>query len=174
MEYHPHYKEIKNHYGEENLRQKTDEFSTIMLFLTMNALTKQGYDIVLDVTLLDPSVEQILIKMLKAGDYNSLLLMIATSPEVTEHFLGGRGWRHSKETEQEFIRATNKSLEFYADAVPDLRIILWSVYDKLPIYDGKIKDSLSIFQEYSKKTSLPANDDEERRQAKINYLANIK
>ena len=60
VEYHPHYQEIKDYYGEENLRKLTDEFSTIMLFLTISELTKGGYDIVLDVTLLDSEMEAIL------------------------------------------------------------------------------------------------------------------
>ena len=171
VEYHPYFEEIKNEYGEENLRKKTDEFSTIMMFLTLNALTKQGYDIVLDVTLLDPEVEQILIQMLKAGNYKKLLLMIATSPAVTEHFLGGRSWRHSKETEAEFIRATSKALEFYAKNDGDLHIVLWSVYDLAPIYDGPVKDALKIFQEYSEKTELPPKNDDERREAKIQFLS---
>lgn len=171
VEYHPYYEEIKSEYGEENLRKKTDEFSTIMMFLTLNAITKEGYDIILDVTLLDPVVEQILIKMLKEGNYTPLLLMIATSPTVTEHFLGGRAWRHSKATEEEFIRATSKALSFYAEKTPDLHIILWSVYDLDPIYSGKIKNALGIFNEYSSKTDLPKADDDERRAAKIQFLS---
>lgn len=171
VEYHPHCEEIENEYGEENLRKKTDEFSTIMMFLALNALTKEGYDIVLDVTLLDPTVEQILIKMLKEGNYTPLLLMIATSPTVTEHFLGGRAWRHSKATEEEFIRATSKALSFYAEKTPDLYVILWSVYDLDPIYSGKIKNALEIFNEYSSKTELPKADDDERRAAKIQFLS---
>lgn len=170
VEYHPHHQAIAAFYGAENLRKKTDEFSTIMMFLTLKALTKEGYDIILDVTLLDPAVEQVLLQMLNAGNYQTLLLMIATSPTVTEHFLRGRNWRHSKATEAEFIRATKKALAFYAECAGDLRIILWSVYDEPPIYDGKIKDALTIFDDYSEKTALPKNDDDARRLAKINYL----
>ena len=96
--------------------------------------------------------------------------MIATSPTVTEKFLSGRAWRHTKETEEEFIRATKKAITFYAENAPDLRIILWSVYDKPPIYDGPIKDCLDIFSEYSNQERLPASDDDARRQAKIEYL----
>ena len=173
VEYHPHYHEIKNFYGEENLRKKTDEFSTIMMFLILNALTKEHYDIILDVTLLDPEIEKILLAMLSKENYQTLLLMIAVSPTVTEHFIGGRSWRHSKETEAEFIRATEKALEFYAKSAGDQRIILWSVYDKPPIYDGKIKNALKIFSDYSSRKELPKNDDALRREAKINYLAKI-
>lgn len=171
--YHPFKKDIEEYYGVENLRKNTDEFSTIMMFLVMDALTKAGYDIVLDVTLLDPVVEQILIQMLEQNHYQKLLLMIATSPTVTEHFLGSRGWRHTKATEQEFIRATKKALAFYAENTPDLRTIFWSVYDLLPIYDGPVKDSLTIFQDYSNRTKLPKPDDDARREAKIKYLLSI-
>lgn len=170
VEYHPHYVEIKEYYGEEKLRQKTDEFSTIMMFLSLNALTKMGYDIILDVTLLDPKIEKILLGMLKNGDYKTLLLMIATSPIVTEYFLGGRSWRHSEKTEKEFIRATFEALEFYAKNFPELKTIFWSVYDLEPIYDGPVKDGLEIFKRYSQKTDLPLKNDEERKKAKIDFM----
>lgn len=171
VEYHPHCEEIRKAYGEENLRQKTDEFSTIMMFLTLNELTKYGYDIVLDVTLLDPKIEKILLAMLGRGNYHCLLLMIATSPEVTEHFLGGRSWRHTKETEQEFIRATKEAMKFYATNAGSLHTILWSVYDLEPIYNGPVKDSLEIFNQYSNRTDLPPANDDARREAKIQFLS---
>lgn len=170
VKYHPHYEEIKEFYGDENLRKMTDEFATIMLFLTLSELIKGGYDIVLDVTLLDPEMENILLTLLKAGNYETLFLMIAVSPTVTEKFLSGRAWRHSRETELEFIRATSKALEFYVDNAPEFRIIIWSVYDKPPVYDGPIKDCVSIFTDYSNRTDLPKKDDDARREAKINYL----
>jgi len=173
VEYHPHYQEIKDYYGDENLRKLTDEFSTIMLFLTLSELISSGYDIVLDVTLLDPEMESILLGMLKAGDYKMLLLMIAVSPTVTEHFLEGRAWRHTKATEVEFIRATKKALKFYAEHAPDLRIIIWSVYDKPPVYDGPIKDCLAVFNDYSSREVLPKKDDDARRNSKINYLKDL-
>ncbi|MBQ9017450.1 zeta toxin family protein [Candidatus Saccharibacteria bacterium] len=173
VEYHPHYEEIKDFYGEANLRKQTDEFSTIMMFLVLNLLTKHRFDVILDVTLLDPAVEQILLHMLARGKYQALLLMIATSPTVTEHFLGGRSWRHTEETEREFIRATRKALDFYAEHSGDTRIILWSVYDEAPIYDGPVKDSLAIFDDYSTRDKLPAQDDDARRAAKIQYLTNL-
>lgn len=170
VEYHPHYQEIKDFYGDANLRKMTDEFATIMLFLTLTELLKNGYDIVLDVTLLDPEIEAMLLKTVQATNYEMLLLMIAVSPTVTAHFLAGRAWRHTKETEEEFIRATSHALNFYAEHAPDMHIILWSVYDKPPIYDGPIKGCLDIFNEYSTREDLPKKDDDARRDAKITYL----
>ncbi len=170
VEYHPHYQEIKEYYGDENVRKMTDEFATIMLFLTLSELITGGYDIVLDVTLLDPEMEGILLKMVKENEYKFSLLMIAVSPTVTEQYLSGRAWRHSRETELEFIRATSKALEFYAENSPESRIIIWSVYDKPPVYDGPVKDCLKVFADYSSREELPKKDDDERRDAKIKYL----
>ena len=115
-------------------------------------------------------MESILLKFLEDSDYDMLILMIAVSPTVTEKYLSGRAWRHSKETEKEFIRATSHALEFYAENVPDTRIVIWSVYDKLPVYDGPIKGSAEVFAKYSSREDLPANDDDARRDAKIEYL----
>lgn len=173
VEYHPHKTEIEKEYGEENLRKNTDEFSTIMMFLTINALIRQGYDIILDVTLLAPEIEGILLNMVKENSYSSMLLMIATSPTVTEQFLSGRSWRHSKETEEEFIKATKAALDFYAKNDGNLHLILWSVYDLEPIYNGPIKDGLEIFKTYSEKTELPPKNDDERREAKIQFLSTL-
>lgn len=173
VKYHPHYQEILDFYGEKDLRKMTDEFSTIMMFLSLSALTDAGYDIVLDVTLLAPEIEQILLGMLSQNHYDTLLLMIATSPTVTEHFLQGRAWRHSAETEQEFIRATKHALDFYVHSAPGMRIILWSVYDLNPIYDGPVAGSLDTFADYSSRTDLPQPDDDARRTAKISYLTTL-
>ncbi|MBR2836827.1 zeta toxin family protein [Candidatus Saccharibacteria bacterium] len=173
VEYHPHYQEILDFYGEANLRKMTDEFSTIMLFLTLSTLIKSGYDIILDVTLLDPAMEEILMSLLATGKYNTLLLMIATSPEVTEKFLAGRAWRHTRETELEFIRATSLALEYYATHHKDMRIILWSVYDEPPIYDGPVSTALSTFTKYSTITTPATKNDDARRAAKIRYLTEL-
>lgn len=173
VKYHPHHDEIKDFYGEENLRKMTDEFSTIMLFLVITELIKNGFDIILDVTLLAPEMEAILQEMLKTAKYNQMILMIAISTAVTEHFLSSRSWRHTKETEEEFIRATKESMNFYANNYGDTHIILWSVYDKPPVFDGKIHDCLDVFADFSARTELPKKDDDERREAKINYLKNL-
>ena len=170
VKYHPHYAEILDYYGEAEVRKMTDEFATIMLFLVLSVLIRSGYDIVLDVTLLDPEMEGILVKLLTDGGYEMMLLMVAVSPAVTEKFLAGREWRHTAETEAEFVRATSKALEFYAKAMPEARVVIWSVYDLLPVYDGEMAGCLPVFSEYSAKEEMPANDDEARREAKIKYL----
>ena len=171
VEYHPYWREIKEYYGEENLRKMTDEFSTIMMFLCMQAMVKQGYDILLDVTLLDPAIEGMLMKELNKNAYTVMILMIAVAPEVVERHLSGRKWRHTKETEQEFIRATESAMKYYAEVAPDTKIILWNTYEEEPVYDGPIKGALGAFNKYSKKTDVPEHDEGKMCEAKKRYLA---
>ena len=170
VEYHPHYAEILDFYGPENLRKMTDEFATIMLFLSISELIKNGYDIILDVTLLDPEMESILLRMMNANDYDKTLVMIAISPEIAEKHLKGREWRHTKETEQEFIRATAKAMQFYAKNAENMRTIIWNTYECDPVYDGPIKASLTTFTKCSSVTKAPKHNQTELRNAKIKYL----
>lgn len=170
VEYHPHYQEILDFYGEENVRKLTDEFSTIMMFMILGLTIRAGYDIILDVTLLDPSMERILADLLTGAKYQTLLLMIAASPEVTEKHLGGRSWRHTRETELEFIRATRLALDFYAREMGEMRVVLWNVYDSAPIYDGAAKNAVPEFTKYSEISEIPEHDEDVLREAKVRYL----
>ena len=169
--YHPHYDEIKNRYGESEIRKHTDEFATIMFFLTLNELVKAGYDIILDVALLDPAMEQILEQILNAGNYEQLMLLIAVSPEVARRQLEGRAWRHSKATEEEFVRTMSKALQFYAENFSNIHVIMWNTYSKNPIYDGPAKDAPQSFNKASLETDIPIHDKEALLKSKIAYLS---
>lgn len=167
--YHPHYEEIKQEYGEANVRKLTDEFSTIMMFMVLKSLSEQGYDMILDVTLLDPTIEAILQQMLEG--YHQLLLFIAVSPAVTERHLSGRAWRHTKETEAEFIRATSHALEFYAASTPDVLAVVWNAFDLDPVYQGPARDVVAPFTKWSEASDREPLDPDIRREAKIKLLS---
>ena len=100
--------------------------------------------------------------------------MIAVAPEVTEKHLTGRKWRHTRETEEEFIRATEHAMRFYVDKMPKMRIIMWNVYEKDPVYDGTIGGSLEVFSKYSSEADVPDHDEEGLREAKKHYLAEMR
>lgn len=170
VRYHPHLQEITECYGKENVRKMTDEFSTIMMFMALKSLIREGWDIVLDVTLLDPEMEAILLKMLKAGGYAKMLVITAINPVITNKFLEERGWRHSKATEDEFMRATEESLKFYGKEEPEMRVVSWNVYDREPIYDGAIANFLPIYQAHAAMTKMPMRDEEVRMEEKKKYL----
>lgn len=174
VEYHPYVNEIRAAYGEKNLRKNTDEFSSTMLFLVLNQLMREGYDIILDVALLDVMAEGILIEWVKENNYEMLMTMVAVAPSVAEKWLGGREWRHSKGTEEEFLRVMKGSLEFYAKTCPETRVVIWSAWDDDPAYDGKIGEALEVWQETANAERSEDVNVEKLREAKVKYFAKLK
>lgn len=171
VQYHPFVEELRAEYGEADLRKKTDEFATIMMFLTLHALMQKGYDIILDVTLLDKRMEEILVGWLKNGGYEIWMTMVAVSPRISEKWLSKRVWRHSKATEDEFQRATGGALEFYAQKLPDMRVVLWSAWDLQPVYDGAAEKALEVWKKYMEIDEVKEDvDTEVLKEAKIKYL----
>lgn len=168
--YHPYCSEIVREYGEENLRKMTDDFATVVMFFVMQTIVKMGCDIIVDLALVNPKIEGILIKMLETEKYKSMMLMIVASPEAAEKNLRGREWRHATETEGEFMREIEEALELYAKTQPEMRIVMWNMYDEMPVYDGKIVNSLSVYQKYVAETKCWENDLERLKQAKIKYI----
>ena len=174
VKYHPHYKEIIDSCSEGDLRRNTDEFVTVMLFLVLAGLIKRGYDVILDVALLDPKTEAILIKMADEGRYDYAMYAMAVSGAVAEYRLRGREWRHAKETEDVFAHAMREALLYYAKQRPTMRIVMWGAYDSSPIYDGEIQGCVAKYDETVARTDLPKNDDfEAQKEAKIQYLMSI-
>lgn len=173
--YHPFADQIKAEYGTENFRKKTDEVSTILMFLTLRALIAKGYDIILDVTLLDPLVESTLMQMLEAKKYTTRLTMVAIAKEISDQFIGKRKNRRvAKSTANEFWRVIRLALDYYAKNHPKMPATIWNAWDLSPIYDGPIGNTkaLQTIEKYWSITTLPTTPDEAKlRQAKIAYLS---
>lgn len=168
--YHPHCSAIVREYGKENLRKMTDDFVTVMMFFVIQVIIKKGYDLIVDLALVSPEMEGMLIKMLAGEKYKSTMLMIVASREMVEKNLQGREWRHTEATEKEFAKETEKTLELYASIMPEMRMVMWNMYDEKPAYDGKVRNSLSVYRECVAETRHAKTDLEELKQAKIKYM----
>ncbi|MCL2174000.1 zeta toxin family protein [Candidatus Saccharibacteria bacterium] len=172
-EYHPYIREITEEYGAENVRQMTDEVSTIMMFLTLQELIKNGYDIILDVTLLDPLVEGMLVNMLRAGKYVARMTMVTVSREISDGFiekrkLGGDKKEAkrvvAKSTADEFWRVTDLAFEYYAENWPSMQVTLWSAWEMAPVYDGQIgnENAFQVLKKYHGIAELPEDAPSEK------------
>lgn len=182
VEYHPFMSEILTEYGEEHLREKTNEVSTILMMLALMRLIDGGYDIILDVTLLDPIVEGLLMQALAASKYDSRMTFVAVSREISDGFIakrleaggGAEGKRRvAKTTASEFWRATNEALKFYGENYPEMPVLVWNVWDSEPVFDGGIGDKkfLPIVQKYWEIKKTPIKTDEVKlRESKFAYL----
>lgn len=170
-EYHPYLKEIAQEYGSDQVRQKIDDFCAIMMFLILQSLLTKGYDVILDLALSGPELETILIGWLEQGQYQTWMTMMAIAPVISEKWLQQRSWRHTKEVEEKFWRETERTLEFYAQKCPEMRIVIWSAWGLEPVFDGEIKDSLEIWQKYMAMEEGNDIDEERLREGKIKYFS---
>lgn len=173
VKYHPHVKEIETEYGKKNLRTKTNEFSTIMMMLTLKELIGRGYNIVLDVTLLDVLVEDALQKMLAGGGYEASMMMMAVSKEISDGFAKKRMSRVvAKETADEFWRAQNEAVRWYAEKWPKMEIVVWSAFDLLPVYVGDYSGAAETIKKCWEIDMMPkdAPDEKELLEAKLNWV----
>lgn len=177
VKYHPYLREIAELVGEANLREATHEFTVQMLFESLMELMERGYPIILDVTLLDPKVEDILINMLYDAEYwffDTHLMVVAK--EISDGFIkkrekgGAEGKRKvRKTTSEEFARATPLALRYYAKKMASERIIMWSAWDEEPVFIGRFRDPEvdDVWKKYQSIKKLPFEKDEEKlREAK--------
>ncbi|MDR0979812.1 MAG: zeta toxin family protein [Candidatus Nomurabacteria bacterium] len=157
VDYHPHLTEIKAEFPPEKLRELTNEFSVSLMFLTLAALIQQGYDIILDVTLLDPFIERTLMQLLAAHKYTSRIFLLAVSKTISDQFIAKRQGRVvNTATAEEFWHATHKALEFYGVEFHEIPITVWSAFDLQPIYNGPISNALTLVYKYQAINELPS------------------
>lgn len=74
------------------------------------------------------------------------VMMMVVPVEILRKRLSERGWRHDEKSEAEFSRATGEALEFYAEKLPEMRIVIWGAADLVPAYDGPMKNALEIWR----------------------------
>lgn len=146
VKYHPHLEEILHEYGESGVREMTDGFASLMIFLSLKMLTEAGFDIILDLSLVNAEMEKILIMMLTQAKYKTWMTMMAVPKEVAEKRLQQRNWRHGAEGEAEFAQATEASLRLYAEMLPEMRVVIWGMSDLTPAYDGPVGDAFDVFK----------------------------
>lgn len=171
VKYHPHYQEILKNYGESELRKRTDDFATILMYRVMRILTRKNYDLIIDVSFVSPKVEKLLMLMTK--NYQEyLFLIMAVSRKISEQLLRNRTWRHDEKLEREFFISTERALTFYGKSYPNIRTVIWGFNQLKPIYDGKIKNALPSWKKEIT-TVATINEKftiEEKISAKIAYL----
>lgn len=169
VKFHPNIEEIKREYDASEVRKKTDGFACVMMFLVLQALVKLRYDIILDLAFVNVKIEEILVGMVMTAKYQMWMMMVVAPAEVARRRLASRGWRHDEKGEAEFARATEDALKFYAEEMPEMRIVVWGMADLEPGYDGAIKGVFATWRE--KETEKVAEVDlKELVAAKIKYI----
>ena len=165
---HPNYDELLEKYGQSLIREKTNGFALMILFAVMELLILNKYNIFLEVTILEESFEEYLIKLLKNNNYRILLNIIAIPFEVSNYFTEIR-MKNSIieknrfmpiETLNFFNNALHKSLKYIINECNIFdnfdRIIMWNLFSNEPIINTNIIDN-KIIEIFNKNTQFNNN-----------------
>ena len=170
VELHPHYREILEKYGEAELRRRTDDFATIVMFYVLVKLTQERADFILDLSFVGTKIEWMFELMAKNYDEKTYLMMVVPEWKNLE-LLEGRGWRHGAELEAEFRRATKNGLEFYRKR--EGRIVMWGFDSLEPIFDGEFAGAEKVFECEMEREGFLERDEKTLAEQKKHYLKKI-
>ena len=88
--YHPDYNKLLKEYGQSLIREKTNGFAVLCLFAILEKLIKNRYNILYEITLLDPIFEEYTIKISKLNNYKIIYNVISSPLEISNKWLNER------------------------------------------------------------------------------------
>ena len=177
---HPHYSELLNKFGKEQIREKTNGFALRCLLMSVVFATESGYDILFEVTLLSKEFEDFIFNYLNKNKYKNLFLVLAVNKKVSDYFIEKRGKGIGSEAKRVvykassdyFENAVNEDIGYFSKNHGEERVIIWSAFEKKPVFDGYFKDAETIFFRTKKIASNDFQDEKSLCDAKISYLIN--
>lgn len=176
---HPNYSEIVEKFGKKEMREKTNGFALKCLLVSLAFAIEQGYDILFEVTLLSHEFEDFVLNLISKNNYNALFFMLAVNKEISNLFIERRKAASSgaeanrvvyKSSSNYFDIAISDDVEYFSKVHGDFHVVIWNAYNFLPVFDGKFKDCQIKFFEAKKITSHEFADEQQLRDAKIDYV----
>ena len=172
--YHPSYEEILCTAPAGELRERTNGFALKCLAACLNIVFRAGALVILDLTILDPIFEEFIVGQIWSSNYDAQFHILAVSREQSNAFIEarerGEGRVVYKATSDYFFDILPKGLGFLASADRTSHAIVWTAYDKEPIYAGNLQGATKALQQgRAMRGELRYNEDE-LRAAKVNYL----
>jgi aminoglycoside phosphotransferase (APT) family kinase protein len=153
--FHPEYEQIKNKFGENLLREKTNGFALLLLFRVLEKLIDNNYSILLELTVLDPRFELYLAQLFEQK-YRTLYNVLAVPKELSDEFIMKRQQQSGRvvtQTSSEyFFDMLNQSLRQVAYCE---QAVLWNAYSfeniaQTKVFDDKFFAKLSLEQSKAK------------------------
>ncbi len=184
--YHPNYNELLAKYGNGLIREKTNGFALTLLVKVLEKLIENKYNILFEVTLLEPIFEEYLIKILKKNNYIINFNILAVAIELSDKWINER--QNKKGNEVNRIVFKSSSSYFY-DVLPKAlnilvnneffdkkdSIIIWNAFDEVPCLETNVFDNniLNIFEKYRKIRTIEINDEKQLLESKIAFYENF-
>ena len=173
-EYHPKYEYFKQNFPAGELREKTNGFALKCMSYVLKLLIENGYMILLDITLLDPTFEEFVLNLLKENNYNVEYHILAVNREISDSFIAKRlkttGRVIYKSSADYFYKILPVGLKFICENDSINNCYVWNAFDLEPVYFGKIENCYSHFIKSQNEIKESKFSEEELRAAKLNTL----
>ena len=160
--YHPQYNELLEKHGESLIREKTNGFALLCLFAVAEKLIKNKFNILFEVTLLDPDFEEYFAKLAKNYGYKIIYNILSIPLEISNGWIIDR-LNNSEHEKNRIVSQAN--IDFFYNILPlaieriiDLKdvfnstdyMVLWNTIESNPILitNNFTDDILVIFNKF--------------------------
>ena len=159
---HPYYDELIEKYGEGLIREKTNGFALMCLFVVSEKLIQNKYNVFSEITLLDPIYEEYFARLAKIQNYKIIYNVLSVPLEISNKWIQDR--LQNSTYEKNRIVSQN-SIDFFYNILPKaiLKIleisdifdegdcfVLWNIFEKNPLIVSNEfeKDIFDVFEKH--------------------------
>lgn len=171
--FHPRHDQLR---ARADYREKTNGFALKVAICVLDMALEGGYDIILEIALLDKRFERYIAKKLSRQSYSCYYHILCVNKLFSDIFIFKREVQTARTTfsssSDYFYKIMRKSLKFLSKNA-NFDCFLWSIHNLQPIYRGKISACYTAFLAAQKKISPPPYSESELLNAKINFLEEL-
>lgn len=171
--FHPNYAQLS---AKPDCRELTNGFALKVLICVLDMAFEAGYDIVLEIALLDKKFEKFILSQIKQQNYRAIYHILCVNKLLSDCFILKRKAATKRATfsssSDYFYFAMNRSLK-YLSTHASIPCCLWSAYDLLPVYRGNISRCLPHFLKTQQKIAPLTYSENQLLKSKITYLEEL-
>lgn len=169
--YHPYFDDLLKEFGKENIREKTNGFALSLLFRVTEKLIENNYNILYEVTLLDPLYEEYLLRLAKQNNFKIFYHLLSIPLEISINWIQKR--RLSSQTEGNRI-VLSSSIDYFYKILPlaiekiincsnyfdnNDYLVIWNAYDINPLlfttnFDNQVLNIFNKNREIIKQSDI--------------------
>lgn len=157
-------------------REKTNGFALKVAICVLDMALEDGYDIILEIALLDKRFEKFITSKLLRQNYIAYYHIMCVNKLFSDIFISKREQKTKRTTfsssSNYFYKTMRKSLKFLSKNA-NFDCFLWTIHNLEPIYCGRISGCYAPFLAAQKKLSPPPYSESELLQAKVNFLEEL-
>lgn len=177
--YHPKYTILMNSDKKNEMRELTNGFALKLLCLVLVKFIQNNYSIIMDTTILDFEFEKILFELINENNYKLNYMIFSVPKNISDNFILKRTQQKEnlekgrivyKSSSDFFYNILESSLEKLSQLDTINNAIVWTAFNKDPIYFGKLKNSIPLVKKYRNIECNNFQNENELLNAKIEFL----